>query len=267
MPTELFANTRPTYPQPLLCLAAWLMCLAPSLGATAPADTLPLDGEPAPADSASHWRKPPAHSRWEITFQSDTSATGSAPSFDTQYRPHRVTVTRHGRDMLQEVLMEDGKRWETWSLGPIQIQSIGGEDDVWLRSAHPKTGGTSDPTDYHSFGEFHWLRKEHFRGTFPVLGVRAAVYLLPLKDTSSQTLTRLRSAPKGPLGALPLCEGILAAAIHPDTKYPLLLQQGAQLRMYSVSPLPQGPLLLPDKVTRFRQFLAAPARVAPRPLP
>ena len=267
MPTELFANTRPTSPQPLLCLAAWLMCLAPSLGATAPAETLPLDGEPAPADSASHWRKPPAHSRWEITFQSDTSATGSAPSFDTQYRPHRVTVTRHGRDMLQEVLMEDGKRWETWSLGPIQIQSIGGKDDVWLRSAHPKTGGTSEPTDYHSFGEFHWLRKEHFRGTFPVLGVRAAVYLLPLKDTSSQTLTRLRSAPKGPLGALPLCEGILAAAIHPDTKYPLLLQQGAQLRMYSVSPLPQGPLLLPDKVTRFRQFLAAPARVAPRPLP
>lgn len=267
MPTELFANTRPTSSQPLLCLAAWLMCLAPSLGATAPAETLPLDGEPAPADSASHWRKPPAHSRWEITFQSDTSATGSAPSFDTQYRPHRVTVTRHGRDMLQEVLMEDGKRWETWSLGPIQIQSIGGKDDVWLRSAHPKTGGTSEPTDYHSFGEFHWLRKEHFRGAFPVLGVRAAVYLLPLKDTSSQTLTRLRSAPKGPLGALPLCEGILAAAIHPDTKYPLLLQQGAQLRMYSVSPLPQGPLLLPDKVTRFRQFLAAPARVAPRPLP
>jgi hypothetical protein len=267
MPREFFTNNRPTYPPPLLCLAAWLVCLATPLGAAAPAEALPSDGDPAPSDSASHWRKPPAHSRWEITFESNTSATGSARSFDIQYRPHRVTVTRHGKDMLQEVLMEDGKRWETWSLGPIQIQSIGGQDAVWLRPPPPKGGGTSEQTDYHSFREFHWLRKEHFRGTFPVLGVRAAVYLFPLADTSSQALTRLRAAPRGPLGALPLCEGVLAAAIHPETKYPLLLQQGAQLRMYSVSPLPQGPLLLPDKVTRFRQFLAAPARVAPRPLP
>jgi hypothetical protein len=93
------------------------------------------------------------------------------------------------------------------------------------------------------------------------------VYLFPLADTSTETLKRLRTAPKGPLGALPLCEEILAAAIHPETKFPLLLQQGARLRMYSVSLLPQGALLLPDKVTRFRQLLAAPARVTPRPLP
>jgi hypothetical protein len=169
--------------------------------------------------------------------------------------------------MLQEVLMEDGKCWETWSLGPVQIQSIGGKDAVWLRPPHPKAGGTSDPAEYHSFGEFHWIRKELFRGTFPVLGVHAPVYLFPLADASSQTRARLRAAPKGPLGALPLYEGILAAAIHPETKYPLMLQKGAQLRMYSIAPLPPGVLLLPDKVTRFRQYLAAPARVAPKPLP
>lgn len=249
------------------CLAAWLWCLALPFKAAAPAETLLMEGQSAPTDSAAPWRKPPAHSRWEITFQFNTSATGSATAFDTQYRPHRVTVTRHGKDMLQEVLMEDGKCWETWSLGPVEIQSIGGKDAVWLRPPHPKAGGLSDPTDYHSFGEFHWIRKEHLRGTFPVLGVRAAVYLFPLADTSPQALTRLRAAPKGPLGALPLCEEILAVAIHPDTKYPLVLQQGAHLRLYSVSALPQGTLLLPDKVTRFRQLLAAPARVAPRLLP
>ena len=267
MAEGIFQHSRATYLRPLLRLAGWLFCLTPPLEATAPADALPVEGEPAPAETALHWRKPPAHSRWEITFQSDPSATGSGPAFDTQYRPHRVTVTRHGKDMLQEVLMEDGKCWETWSLGPVQIQSIGGKDAVWLRPPHPKAGGASDPTDHHSFGEFHWIRKEHFRGSFPVLGVRAGVYLFPLADTASQTLHRLRTAPKGPLGGLPLCEGILAAAIHPETKYPLVLQKGAQLRMYSIAPLPQGALLLPDKVIRFRQLLAAPARVAPKPLP
>ena len=267
MRRAFFQDSQFTYTQPFLCIAFWLLCLAPRLEAATPAEAVPVETEPAPADSALHWRKPPAHSRWEITFQSEASATGSGPAFDTQYRPHRVTVPRHGKDMLQEVLMEDGKCWETWSLGPVQIQSIGGKDAVWLRPPHPKPGGASDPTDHHSFGEFHWIRKEHFRGSFPVLGVRAAVYLFPLADTASQTLGRLRAAPKGPLAGLPLCEGILAAAIHPETKYPLVLQKGAQLRMYSIAPLPQGALLLPDKIIRFRQLLAAPARVAPKPLP
>ena len=267
MPQRILERRTGSKPRSLLPLGASLWCVAPLLPAAAPADVLPAEGEPAPAETAAHWRKPPAHSRWEITFQSEASATGSGPAFDTQYRPHRVTVTRHGKDMLQEVLMEDGKCWETWSLGPVQIQSIGGKDAVWLRPPHPKPGGASDPTDHHSFGEFHWIRKEHFRGSFPVLGVRAAVYLFPLADTASQTLDRLRAAPKGPLAGLPLCEGILAAAIHPETKYPLVLQKGAQLRMYSIAPLPQGALLLPDKIIRFRQLLAAPARVAPKPLP
>lgn len=267
MPQRILQRLPRAYPRSLLSSAAVLWCVALLSQAAAHAESLPVDGDPAPPELGSAWRKPPAHSRWEITFQSDTSATGSAPSFDTQYRPHRVTVTRHGRDMLQEVLMEDGKCWETWSLGPVQIQSIGGKDAVWLRPPHPKAGGTSDPAEYHSFGEFHWIRKEHFRGTFPVLGVHAPVYLFPLADASSQTLARLRAAPKGPLAALPLYEGILAAAIHPETKYPLMLQKGAQLRRYSIAPLPPGALLLPDKVTRFRQYLAAPARVAPKPLP
>jgi hypothetical protein len=267
MPEETFQSRTRSYPRSLLAPAVSLWCVASLLPAVVPTDVLPAEGEPAPAETAAHWRKPPAHSRWEITFQSEASATGSGPAFDTQYRPHRVTVTRHGKDMLQEVLMEDGKCWETWSLGPVQIQSIGGKDAVWLRPPHPKPGGASDPTDHHSFGEFHWIRKEHFRGSFPVLGVRAAVYLFPLADTASQTLDRLRAAPKGPLAGLPLCEGILAAAIHPETKYPLVLQKGAQLRMYSIAPLPQGALLLPDKIIRFRQLLSAPARVAPKPLP
>ncbi len=244
-----------------------LFCFVAFLMASLPAEPLPVEGESAPTDPSPHWRKPPAHSRWEITFQNEIPATKSDPAIDTKYRPLRVTVTRHGKDMLQEVLMEDGKRWETWSLGPIQIQSMEGKDAVWLRPQHAKLSGVSDPTDHHSFGEFHWIRKEHFRGTFPVLGVQAAVFLFPLADNSPEALKALRSGKKGPIGALPLCDGILAAAIHPETKYPLVLQQGGQLRTYTVTPLPQGTLTLPDKVNRFRQFLAAPARVAPRPLP
>ena len=244
-----------------------IVCFGVCMKAALPVEPPPVEGESTPNDSSPHWRRPPAHSRWEITFQNETPATGSGPAFDIKYRPLRVTVTRHGKDMLQEVLMEDGKRWETWSLGPIQIQSMEGNDSVWLRPPHNRLGGASDPTDHHSFGEFRWIRKEHFRGTFPVLGVQATVFFVPLADTSPAALKALRSAKKGPLGALPLCEGILAAAIHPETKYPLLLQQGAQLRTYTITPMPQGTLPLPEKVTRFRQFLAAPARVAPRPLP
>jgi len=230
-------------------------------------DALLQDPESTPSDSSQLWSKPPAHSRCEILFRHETSATGSSAASDPSYRPFRVTLTRHGRDMDQEVLMEDGKRWETWNLGGIQLQSLAGKDTVWLRPPNPKLNGTADTSDYHAFGEFNWIRKEHFRGTFPVQNTRAHVYLFPLKDTSPETLQRLRAAKKGPLGALPLCDGVLAAAIHPETKHPLLLQQGAQIRTYTISPLPTGALIIPPKVSRFRHRLSAPARVAPRPLP
>lgn len=230
-------------------------------------DALLQEAESTTSDSSQLWSKPPAHSRCEITFQHTTPAIGSSAVSDPSYRPFRVTLTRHGRDTEQEVVMEDGKRWETWNLGGIQLQSIAGKDAVWLRPPNPKLSGTADTSDYHAFGEFNWIRKEHFRGTFPVQNTRAQVYLFPLKDTSPETLQTLRAAKRGPLGALPLCEGIIAAAIHPETKHPLLLQQGAQIRTYTISPLPTGALVIPPKVARFRHRLSAPARVAPRPLP
>lgn len=236
--------------------------------AAAPAvDALQQDAESTAPDSAQLWCKPPAHSRCEIIFQHETSSTSAGNAFGPSYKPLRVTLTRHGKDMVQEVAMEDGKRWETWSLAGVQLQSIAGKDAVWLRPPNPKLNGTSDTSDYHSFGEFSWIRKEHFRGTFPVLNTRAHVYLFPLSDTSPETLKTLRAAKKGPLGALPLSDGILAAAIHPDTKHPLLLQQGTQIRAYTISPLPTGTLIIPQKVSRFKQRLSAPARVTPRPLP
>lgn len=218
-------------------------------------------------DPSPLWRKPPPHSRWEIAFQYGAPATEPAPNADVKYRPLRVTVTRHGRDMLQEVLMEDGKCWETWILGPVQIQSTAGNDSVWIKPQNSRSAGAADPTDHHSFGEFHWIRKEHFRGTFSVNGIQAEVFLRPLEDRSPAALQKLRAARKGSLAGLPLGEGILAAAIHPDTRYPVSLQEGAVVRSYSIRALTQGSLSLPEKVARFRQFLAAPARVAPTPLP
>jgi hypothetical protein len=169
--------------------------------------------------------------------------------------------------MLEEVLMEDGKRWETWILGQVQIQSIAGNENVWLKPLTAKSHGAQEATDHHSFSEFHWIRKDHFRGTFPVLGIQASVYLHPLENRSPEALQKLRTATKGSLAGLPLCDGILAAAVHPETKHPMILQRGTVLQTYSITTLPQGSLPLPDKVSRFRQYLAAPARVAPRPLP
>lgn len=226
-----------------------------------------LETEADPGEPSPHWRKPPAHSRWEISFQHEPPATDPAAASDVRYRPLRVTVTRHGKDMLQEVLMEDGKRWETWILGQVQLQSIAGDDNVWLKSPAARSHGSVDATDHHSFAEFHWIRKEHFRGTFPVLGIRAAVFLRPIEDRSSEGVQKLRSAKKGPLAGLPLCNGIVAAAIHPETRHPILLQQGGTLSTYSITPLAPGVLTPSEKVMRFRRLLAAPARVAPKPLP
>jgi hypothetical protein len=250
---------------PFRCIL--LPCIALINSVLAEAETLLLDGPPSTAEPSPHWRKPPQHSRWEISFHTEPAATDPSSGSDVKYKPHRVTVTRHGVDMLQEVLMEDGKRWETWILGQVQIQSIAGSDNVWIKPPHSKSERFWDATDHHSFGEFHWIRKEHFRGTFPIQGTRAAVFLYPLDDRSEGKLQLLRSSKKGPLGGLPLCEGILAAAIHPDTRYPILLQQGSVLRTYAITPLAQDVLTLPEKVIRFRQFLTAPARVSPRPLP
>lgn len=247
------------------CLVIAVQLLWPA--AASAVDALQQDAESTASDSAQLWCKPPAHSRSEIIFQNEGSSTSAGNASDPSYKPIRVTLTRHGKDMVQEVAMEDGKRWETWSLGGVQLQSIAGKDAVWVRPPSPKPNGTSDAPDYHSFGEFSWIRKEHFRGTFPVLNTRAHIYLFPLKDTSPETLNTLRAAKKGPLGALPLSDGILAAAIHPDTKHPLLLQQGTQIRAYTISPLPAGTLIIPPKVSRFRHRLSAPARVTPRPLP
>lgn len=245
-----------------LSSAPWQTC------ATSP-DQEPtvLARESTPAETSPLWRRPPAHSRWEIYFEHEPVATNPSAAPDVRYRPQRVTVTRHGRDMLQEVLMEDGKRWETWILGQVQIQSIAEDNNVWLKPPPARSHGSTDTTDHHSFGEFQWIRKEHFRGTFPVLGIRAAVFLRPLENHSPEEIQRLRSAKKGPIGGLPLSNAIVAAAIHPDTRHPILLQQGTTLSAYSIKPLAQEALTLPEKVTRFLRFLAAPARVAPKPIP
>ena len=245
----------------------FLLCLSYTSSTLAFSEVSPLEEETSTGEPSPHWKKPPAHSRWEISFQYESPAAEPTPTSDLKYRPLKVTVTRHGKDMLQEVLMEDGKRWETWILGQVQFQSIAGDNNVWMKPPAAKSHRGMDATDHHSFGEFHWIRKEHFRGTFPVLGIPAAVFLYPLDDRSPERLQKLRSAKKGLLGGLPLSEGILAAAIHPQTKYPLLLQQGTLLKTYSITSLTQGTLALPEKVSRFRQFLAAPAKVAPRPLP
>jgi hypothetical protein len=245
-----------------------LSCFPWQAFATSPGEEpVTVETETSPVEPSPHWRKPPAHSRWEIVFQHEPPASDPAAASDVKYRPLKVTVTRHGRDMLQEVLMEDGKRWETWVLGQVQIQSIAGDNTVWLKPPTAKSHGSADATEHHSFGEFQWIRKEHFRGTFPVLGIRAAVFLRPIEDRSPEGTQKLRHAKKGPLAGLPLCNGIVAAAIHPETKHPILLQKGTTLSTYSIKPLVQEVLKLPEKVTHFRRLLAAPARVAPKPLP
>jgi hypothetical protein len=256
------------------CRGVWLFAFTlfwflggACIRAAQPADAPPDETDPVPAESAPHWRKPPPHSRWEITFQSEKKAANAPPAREPKHRPRKVTVTRHGRELLEEIDMEDGKRWETWSLNTVQFQSIAGDDTVWLRTHQPKSNGLPDPTDYQSFREFHWIRKEHYRGIFHVHGIPAAVYLFPLKESGTETHKKLRESQKGPLGGLPLCTGILAAAIHPDTRYPLMLQHDGEIRVYSISTLPSAALTLPRKLTRFRELLAAPARVSPRPLP
>ncbi len=245
----------------------WIFCVAACGKFAFAAEPQVVETEKPLQEGSSHWRKPPAHSRWEIEFQNQSPSAGRVPSTGPAYRPVKVTVTRHGKELLEEVLMEDGKRWETWTLGTVQIQSQDGNNNVWLRPAQAKSNGGTESADYHSFGEFQWIRREHFRGTFPAHGRQAHVYLYPLGQSSPEMLQKLGLSKKGPLAGLPLCEGILAAAIHPETRYPLMLQQGAQVRTYSFATLPTGPLALPEKVTRFRQLLTAPARVVPRPLP
>lgn len=237
------------------------------------------------------FRRPPNHCKWEVRFTHSGTASEFAPPHDAKDRPACVRITRHGKEYLQEAQMEDGTVWQHWRLAHSELHSRADSTEVWLSPEKAHGQGRSQGEDVESLSktgarprikmraplrgqgewtslpELHWIRPEHLRGTFEVEGKPVLVFLHPLPGMGDLERNRLRAAPKSPLAGLPLVDGILAVALHPETRLPVMLQNGRELRSYTFTPLPVQSLELPPKVKDFLGQLAGNTRARARPLP
>ncbi len=240
------------------------------------------------------WRRPPAHCRWEITFRYlPKPLISTSPNLQSN-RLLQVIVTQHGREFLQEVQFETGKRTEFWSLADAEIESSADGSSLHLRPFHepsspkntvppqqmperktspeaPATRSQQMPEgvqeDFQALPEFGWIRPEQYRATIELGGEQVAVFVQADQAVLQMQRTALASAPRSAISGLPLIDGVNAAAISVTTHLPVLLQRGTELRFYKFTPLANEALSRAPKISRFLELLRAPAKAAPRPLP
>jgi hypothetical protein len=202
-------------------------------------------------------------------------------------------LTQHGREYLQEVQTEGGKKWEYWSLNAADLYREGGEGSLALRPARsrharrnagspkreenahdsndpeskPFTGESPGGEDYHSLDALRWIRPEHYKTTLEIDGQQMLLFMLP-PEVSPKADPRSKSQYyRSPLGGLPMRPGITAAAIHAGTRLPAFLQKDNEWRVYEFIPLRNERLPYPQRVTRFLESLAPAFKAGPKPLP
>jgi hypothetical protein len=208
-------------------------------------------------------------------------------------RVQQVTLTQHGREYLQEVQVEGGKKWEYWSLNTAELYGNGGTGSLMLRPAKGKHPGRLTPRlhreesandspapesarlpegnaaheDYHSLQALRWIRQEHYKTTLEIDGQQVLVFLLPPEAPPKAEPRGKNSHYRSPLGGLPMRPGITAAGIHAGTRLPAFLQKDNEWRVYEFTPLRSERLFYPQRVTRFLESLAPAPKTGPKPLP
>lgn len=150
--------------------------------------------------------------------------------------PTRIVLTRTGNIGHKVANLADGQTDETWII-----------DESWVerRPGVPRlvTGlGGVDPL---SLPEFNWISKDCFIGTKKFRGRDCLVFqckMDPLRITNPSLAAAIG-------GRGPEADETVTAYVDSETRYPILVQIGADSRLYTISTIPHLPLAVPPDFT------------------
>ncbi len=251
------------------CLSAALATLTPShlpAQTATPAPRLPPDGP--------LWKAPGTSAAWSVVFKYTTPASELAADF----RPSIVNVTLAGENSHYSVQFRR-HGVEVWRVAGLAFISEIGSDSVFPHSpvetapAPIEDGQTTESkasfsspqpedisaqdTDWATFGELAWVTPQMYRGRIPLGNQSAFIYAdVPSELSAPGAKTTSASTwPAGPLGGIPLQPGIRVLAVDEESRLPMVLQFGDELRQYRFKKATPLKIEFPAKV---RQFLKSP---------
>lgn len=209
------------------------------------------------------------YSSWSVTYSYEDErekpgvaipATVSSPSY-FQLRPRKSVFIKTGEIISEKTVNVGGDASETWRLSGIQYHKPPG-DAVWLQIL-PGADGTSndryDPLPPSGYADLQWISSESYAGTAQLEG-RECLIFLP-KEKSQLKLESTTNP------AAVLSEQDFVVYIDMESRHPLLMKKGGEIRTFETLPSPSAMQTLPtdlkeqlEKAERGRADLYTPAK-------
>ena len=199
----------------------------------------------------------PASSQWVVAFTYPDKNAPAASSEGGFGRVKKITATRSGPVVYEEIIDEAGNKMEKWytnneqytrKMGSVEYFSARSNDFSNVNYAyHSPTG----------FQGFDWISKKNFAGIEKVDGRECMVYrdrkdlqavLAPDLFTFLEAMRREQPKSAGEPTGTPGAVTAVVACIDQETRLPVSLQLGEETRTFTFLDPPRVPVALPEEL-------------------
>jgi hypothetical protein len=152
----------------------------------------------------------------------------------------------------EERVFSNGKKFETWRVGAMQISALPGSGELAISEPSASDIGLTDPeayTDYSKtdFPGFEWISKKNYLGVQEMAGRQCLVFKDSVSDLSEDAIAVAEENPEG-APKIPVRRSPTAAWIDLETRLPVVLQKGDRKSAFVFGPTPAAMLTLPPKI-------------------
>ena len=220
----------------------------------------------------------PASSQWVVAFTYPDKNAPAAPSGGGFGRVKKITATRSGPVVYEEIIDEAGNKMEKWYTNNEQYTRKSGSAEYFSARSNDFSNVNYA---YHSptgFPGFDWISKKNFAGIEKVAGRECMVYrdrkdlqavLDPDLFSFLETMRRDQPKSEGEPTVSPGGVTAVVASIDQETRLPVSLQLGDETRTFTFLEPPRVQADLPEELKKqleqrqkaWNQLI----RAAPRP--
>lgn len=178
----------------------------------------------------------PAFARWTVTFNYSEDQVKMDPTIGglkyLNERPRKITTTKTNEIVHEEVTEVNGVTGEKWFVGVTQYAKRPGGDQ-WFQNEPDSTAGGESSSDYtplpaSGFRDLDWISKNAFAAILPFRGRECLVFV---GDGEPD---------------IPLESANIVVYVDKETRLPLALKRGGEVRTYEFSTPPSAKLELPS---------------------
>ena len=191
----------------------------------------------------------PEYSKWTIFFSyaDDRKPADKPPGALPLGRPRQTTITKT-RDLIREVVTDTaGKQSEIWFSGQDQYIKPPGDDTWHTSTSHAGALSVNlyhmEPLPPSGFRKLEWIMPRNYTGAIKYKREGTAFVFVP---GGSNTLDLDRVADVKTL----LEDQCVVACVDSETRLPLVVKIGDEIRVYSFGSPPDGMQVLPSDLAQ-----------------